>query len=93
MAKNFYEKLNISLNADDKTILNALQRIAQSGQYSLEEIQTIKETLLNPEKRAEYNQTIIHSHKNFYELLNILPNASENIILNAIRCKAQNNEL
>ena len=93
MAKNFYEKLNISLNADDKTILNALQRIAQSGQYSLEEIQTIKETLLNPEKRAEYNQTIIHSQKNFYELLNILPNASENIILNAIRRKAQNNEL
>ena len=93
MAKNFYEKLNISLNADDKTILNALQRIAQSGQYSLEEIQTIKETLLNPEKRAEYNQTIIHSQKNFYELLNILPNASENIILNAIRRKAENGDL
>ncbi|MBR0129015.1 MAG: hypothetical protein IJM09_04280 [Neisseriaceae bacterium] len=93
MAKNFYEKLNISLNADDKTILNALQRIAQSGQYSLEEIQTIKETLLNPEKKAEYNQTIIHSQKNFYELLNILPNASENIILNAIRRKAENGDL
>lgn len=48
--KNFYEELNIAFNANEQTILNALQRLAQSGQYSLEEIQQIKETLLNPKK-------------------------------------------
>ena len=61
--QNFYEELNISFDANEQTILNALQRLAQSGQYSLEEIQTIKETLLNPEKRAEYNQTIVLENK------------------------------
>ncbi|MBQ9683395.1 MAG: hypothetical protein IJV35_09040 [Neisseriaceae bacterium] len=92
--KNFYEELNIAFDANEQTILNALQRLAQSGQYSLEEIQTIKETLLNPEKRAEYNLTLTQNKsKNFYEILNISPNASENIILNAIRRKAESGEL
>ncbi|MBR3482837.1 MAG: hypothetical protein IKH45_08185 [Neisseriaceae bacterium] len=92
--KNFYEELNIAFNANEQTILNALQRLAQSGQYSLEEIQQIKETLLNPKKRAEYNLTLTQNKsKNFYEILNISPNASENIILNAIRRKAENGEL
>ena len=92
--KNFYEELNITFDANEKTILNALHRIAQSGQYSLEQIQQIKETLLNPEKRAEYNLTLTQNKsKNFYEILNISPNASKNTILNAIRRKAQTGEL
>ena len=92
--KNFYEELNITFDANEKTILNALHRIAQSGQYSLEQIQQIKETLLNPEKRAEYNLTLTQNQPaNFYEILNILPNASKNTILNAIRRKAESGEL
>ena len=94
MIQNFYEELNIPFNANEQSILNALQRKAQSGACSLEEIQTIKETLLNPEKRAEYNQILMQNKsKNFYEILNISPNASENIILNAIRRKAESGEL
>lgn len=56
---NLYKELNISPDANEQVIMQALKRKAQSGEYSLERIAEIKEILTNPQKRAAYNQMLL----------------------------------
>ncbi|MBR6027011.1 MAG: hypothetical protein IK065_05380 [Neisseriaceae bacterium] len=56
---NLYKELNISPDANEQVIMQALKRKAQSGEYTLERITEIKEILTNPQKRAAYNQALL----------------------------------